>query len=62
MRLACTDEAPGRLAEHELEYLPAVAANLQPPAVLVHRRHRRMLEPAAEVREASACTDAGKRS
>jgi len=53
-------EPGGGGAEHELEQLAPLAAHLQAPAVLVHRRHRAPFEAAAEVRDARLGTNAGQ--
>ena len=55
-------EPRGRGAEHELEKLAALGANLQPPALLVHRDHRAMFKAAAEMRDARFRPDTGQRS
>ena len=59
---ARSHESGGGRAEDELEHLAALAANLQPPALLEHRHDGSMLEAAAEVRHAGLRTDAGQRS
>jgi hypothetical protein len=51
-----------RGAEHELEQLAALRANLEPPALLVHGDHRALLEAAAEMRDARFRPDTGHRS
>jgi hypothetical protein len=52
-------EPGGGGAEHELQHLPALAANLEAPSLLVNRQHRAPLEAAAEVGDPCRGTDPG---
>ena len=61
--LGVTDrqEPRGRRAELELDRLPGLSADLQPPAVFSHRDHDSMLEAAAEVADPRGSANAGER-
>jgi hypothetical protein len=46
-------------AEHELEHLSSLAADLQPAPALVHRQHDSALEATAEVSDARLAANTG---
>jgi hypothetical protein len=50
-------EPRGGGVEHELEHLPGLVANLQPPPVVVHGNDGAALVAAAEVRDARLRAD-----
>ncbi len=53
-------ESGGGRAEHELENLASLAANLEPPTLLVNGEHGGAFKAAAEVGDPRLCPDAGE--